>query len=300
MKNDSLIVIFGRILVLSVILYLLGSFSFTDIEFQTTHFQYIGIYLPIALLVAAVLSLSILRARQGGWRLVMALFLVYYAVSTLLVAIEAYYMSDVISTEIALLLLINGVFQAAILVPVAVAIHGRLSGDSIYEPDEELQERPWWSWLWRVPLTGVAYVAIFILAGSVVFRPLAYALDPVTAEAYLGSFAVDNPNAILGFQFLRGTLWAVLTIPVIAIMRRPRWLIGLTVALIYSVVMALPNLVPNEALTACLRLAHTVEVFVGNFLFGWVVVWLLARPVSETSAELSGETGSGVLEMTPE
>lgn len=298
MKNDSFIGIFGRILILSVILYLLGTLSFTNIEFQITHFQYIGIYFPIALLVAAVLSLSILRARRGGWRLAMAIFLVYYAVSTLLVAMEAYYMSDVISTQIALLLLVNGAFQAAIVSPVAVAIHGRLSAKTIHEPGEKLQERPWWSWLWRVPLTGVAYVVIFIFAGLVVFRPLAYALDPVTAEAYLGSFAVDNPNAILGFQFLRGTLWAVLTIPVIAIMRRPRWLIGLTVALIYSVVMALPNLVPNEVPTAGLRLAHTVEVFVGNFLFGWIVVWLLARPVSETSTEFSEETKSGVLEMT--
>lgn len=300
MKNHSFIGIFVRILVLSVILYLLGTFSFTDLEFQTTHFQYIGIFLPIALLVAAVLSLSILRARQGGWRLIIALFLVYYAVSTLMVSIEAYYMSDVISTETALLLLINGAIQAVIIVPVAVAIHGRLSSDSINEPVKELEERAWWSWLWRTPLTGLAYVAIFIFSGLVVFQPLAYALDPITAEAYLGSFAVDNPNAILGFQFLRGMLWAILTIPIITIMRRSRWLIALTVALIYSVIMALPNLVPNEALTAGLRLAHTVEVFVGNFLFGLLVVWLLARPVRETSTESTRETRSGALKMTTE
>ena len=287
MKRDTAVQMTGRILILSFVLYLLGSFSFPDMQFQITHFQYAWIFLPIALLDAIMLSIPILRARQGGWRLIIAIFLVFYAVGILLVAAEAYYMSDVLSTAMALKLIINGTIQAVIFAPVAVAIHGRLGSEDNQKSNELLQVRHWWSWLWRIPLTGIAYVALFIFAGSVVFRPLAYALDPITAEAYLGSFAVDNPNAILSFQFLRGMLWAVLTIPVITIMRPPRWSIGLTIALIYGVVMALPNLVPNEVLSAGLRLAHTVEVFVGNFLFGWVVAWLLARPERERASEVA-------------
>lgn len=299
MKRDTAVQITGRILILSFILYLLGSFSFPDTQFQITHFQYAWIFLPIAFLNAIMLSIPILRARQGGWRLVIAIFLIFYAVSTLLVAAEAYYMSDVLSPDVAFKLIINGMIQAAIFSPVAVAIHGRLRSEDNQKSNERLQVRHWWSWLWRIPLTGMAYVALFIFAGSVVFRPLAYALDPVTADAYLGSFAVDNPNAILGFQFLRGMLWAVLTIPAIYIMRPPRWSIGLTIALIYGVVMALPNLVPNEVLTSGLRLAHTVEVFVGNFLFGWVVVWLLASPESEEEPDVVKDKHQAVLEMTP-
>lgn len=285
MKDTNLRMI-GKIFLLSVILFVIGSLSLTDFQIQTSQFQYASLLFPIALLNAIVLSIPILRTRWSGWRLILALFLVFYAVSTLLVAAEAYYMSDVLSTDLAIKLLVDGAIRAALFVPIAVIIHGKLSDENTQAPSERLQERPWWSWLWRIPLTGILYVVIFIFAGSVVFRPLAYALDPVTAEAYLGSFAVDNPNAILGFQFLRGMLWAVLTIPIIASMRRPRWSIGLAISLIYAVVMALPNLVPNEALTAGLRLAHTIEVFVGNFLFGWVVVWLLARPEREVAPEV--------------
>lgn len=281
MNRETFLKRTGRTLILALVFYLLGSISFPDFQLQTSHFQQAWIYLPIAVFDAIVLSIPILRARQGGWRLALAMFLVFYAVRTLMVAIEAYYMSDVLSTQTALNLLVNGAIQAAILAPLAVAIHGRLGIEIQQEPAEKLEKRSLWGWIWRIPLTGVAYVAIFILAGTVIFRPLAFSLDPVTAGDYLGSFAVENPNAILGFQFLRGTFWAMLTLPIIALMRRPRWSIGLTIALIYGVVMGLPNLVPNEVLTPGLQIAHTVEVFSGNFLFGWAVVGLLARPSRE-------------------
>jgi len=296
MNREEIIRLTGRILILALILYLLGSFSFTDLQVQPAHFQHAAIFLIIALLDAIVLSVPILRARQGGWRLVLAMFLVIYAVQTLMVSLEAYYMSDVLSTETALKLLVNGAVQAAIFAPLGVAINGRLRGDDFQESTEILRARSLWNWVWRIPLTGVAYVAIFILAGIVIFRPLAFSLDPVAAGDYLSSFAVENPNAILGFQFLRGALWALLTLPVIALMRRPRWTIGLTIALIYGVVMGLPNLVPNDVLTPGLQIAHTVEVFSGNFLFGWAVVGLLARPAGETESKDVERESTQVLE----
>ena len=90
----------------------------------------------------------------------------------------------------------------------------------------------------------------------------------------------------------------MLTLPVIAIMRRPRTWVGLSVALMYAVVMALPTLVPNEVLTTGLRIAHTAEVFVGNFLFGWAVVGIFARPAAKVQREARPERASRTLEAS--
>jgi hypothetical protein len=54
--------------------------------------------------------------------------------------------------------------------------------------------------------------------------------------------------------------------------------------------------VPNDVLTPGLQIAHTVEVFSGNFLFGWAVVGLLARPGGETESKDVERESTQVLE----
>lgn len=49
------------------------------------------------------------------------------------------------------------------------------------------------------------------------------------------------------------------------------------IALIYALFMAPLNLVPSE-LSGGIQVAHTVEVFTGNFLYGLLVVWLVTPP----------------------
>lgn len=278
MNNQTWTSVLGKIFLLALLHFLLGTFSFYGLRLTESNLQYPVLHLALSLLSAGVLSIPILRARRGGWRLVAAVFLLFYAVGSLLVALEAYYMTTVLSLPVAVGIAVDGLFDAAIFAVAAVALFGRLGHPGPIEPVQSLKRRSWLGWLLRIPLPGAAYVIVFIAAGALIFQPLAYALAPEAAEAYLGDFAVENPNAILGFQYLRGSLWALMTLPVIALMRRPRWQIGLAVALVYAVVMGLPNLVPNEVLPPALRLAHTVEVFLGNFAFGWVVVWILARP----------------------
>ena len=95
-------------------------------------------------------------------------------------------------------------------------------------------------------------------------------------------------------------LWAALTLPVIRMMREPAlpvpsvaegslskepalslpkgrwWETGLAVALLFSVLMG-ANLLRPTGLPVGLQVAHLVEVFGENLLFGWIVVWLLHR-----------------------
>jgi hypothetical protein len=64
------------------------------------------------------------------------------------------------------------------------------------------------------------------------------------------------------------------------------WQAGLAVASLFSVLMGVQLLLPNEFMPEAIRMAHFVEIMSSNFLFGWIVVWLLNRPKQESEMNI--------------
>jgi hypothetical protein len=122
-------------------------------------------------------------------------------------------------------------------------------------------------------LIGFSWGVLLILFGALVFLPLTGRLDPAALEEYTN---MEMPAWILPFQALRAVLWAALTLPVIRMMKGRWWEAGLAVALLFSVLMG-ANLLRPTGLPVGLQVAHLVEVFGENLLFGWIIVWLLHR-----------------------
>jgi len=60
-------------------------------------------------------------------------------------------------------------------------------------------------------------------------------------------------------------------------MRGRWWEARLAVALLFSVLMGSLLLVPTDFMPDAVRLAHLVEVTLSNFVFGWIVGWILHR-----------------------
>jgi len=92
---------------------------------------------------------------------------------------------------------------------------------------------------------------------------------------------------LLPFQILRALLWIGLGAVVIKMMDAPRWLKGLGVSLAFAVLMNAQLLIPNPYMPQPVRMIHLVETASSNFLFGWILVWVLlprARRVEETRA----------------
>lgn len=69
---------------------------------------------------------------------------------------------------------------------------------------------------------------------------------------------------------------ALLALPLMRMMKGRWWESGLVVALLFSLLMG-GNLLRPAGLPVGLQMAHFVEVFGENFIFGWIVVWLLHR-----------------------
>jgi len=273
MKAKATVLLGLKVIVLAFILFGLYSIDFLGLGLVEETQAAPATLLLVSLLHAAVLSWPILRSRWTGWRLVAAIFLIFYGVTTLMVAIEAVYLPEALPLDLVVRLLVNGAITAAVFSVLAVLIHGQMSGDE--EPREANRRlvMPLTQWTWRLTLIGFSWVVLFILFGALVFLPLAGRLAPAALEEYTN---MEMPAWILLFQALRAVLWAALTLPVIRMMRGRRWEAGLAVALLFSVLMG-ANLLRPVGLPIGLQVAHLVEVFGENLIFGWIVVWLLHR-----------------------
>ncbi|HII68042.1 MAG TPA: hypothetical protein HA302_08610, partial [Thermococcaceae archaeon] len=160
----------------------------------------------------------------------------------------------------------EGFIVAAVFSPIAVALHNKME-ETPQGPAKEFS-LPLKTWIWKLLLIGIAYMVIYTVFGALVFKPLAgKAFDEYYAN-------LQMPAWILPFQILRGIVWGLLAIPIVKMIdewKKAR----LTVALLYSVLMAGLLLLPNPYMPDVIRRAHFVEVLLSNFLFGWFVVTIL-------------------------
>ena len=280
MSTKSIIVLGLKIVILAFLLFVCYSIASVAIGLTNSAQTAPPMGAMSALLIVCafqtiVLSYPIIRSRWTGWRLVVTIFFVFYGVMTFLSQIETVVFVDflvsIVPTEMIPKLFMQGAIIGVLFSPLAVLIHGRIKGaEESQEPNRRLV-MPWTEWVWKLILIAVIYVVIYFSFGMFVFRPLA---DEAFQEYYVG---LQLPAWILPFQMVRAMIWTALALPVIRMMKGRWWEAGLAVALLFSVLMGFLLLLPNPYMPDTIRMAHFVEVSFSNFLFGWVVVWLLNR-----------------------
>lgn len=265
----------AKFAVLVLLLALLYAVDFLNLAWSETARTAPLILLLVALLDTAVLSAAICRLRAGGWRLAGIAFLIFYGVKTLLVGIEAVYLSDVLTPSLARSLFFNGLIVAGVFSPAAVWVLGCWQVDIPAQEGMGPVRRSAAGWLGRLLLAGILYLILFIGGGLLVFTPLASALDPVEAAAYAEGF--EAPAWLPLFIVARGALWALLALPAIRALGQRSWRNGLLLGLVFAVLMADSLLFPGDIAPA-MRAAHFGELLVENLLYGVVLGWLLGRP----------------------
>ena len=265
-----------KLLVLTLALFVLQSLDYAGLGLSETLRTAPLPALLAAFLSAAALAFAIRRARPDGVRLALAVFLVYYGTAYFLVAVEAVYLTDLLSPGLALRIFVNGAITAALFSPLAVWALGRWSAAQGDPGPDRLDPGPTLAplaVLLRLGLAGAAWVILFVLVGALVFQPVAIALDPDAARAYLAAFAGVDPGRVLGLQFARGAVWALLALPLLRRLRGPLSRVGLALAVLFAGLMAANLLIP-AGLPVSIQLAHLAEVALENFAFGWVVAAL--------------------------
>lgn len=275
MKVKTTVTLGLRVVVLTLSLFAFYSINFLGLRLIEGVQISPAIGLLVCFLHTVVLSYVIVRSRWAGWPLIVAIFFVFYGVTTFQSQIETVvflqYLTDIVPAEALPGLFLNGAISAALFSPLAVLIHGRMREDKQKQQPNLRLVMPWTKWVWKLIVIGIIYLAVYVSFGMFVFMPLA-------GEAF-GEYYGDLrlPGWFFPFQIMRGIIWAALALPVIRMMRGRWWEAGLAVALLFSVLMGslLPE--PTEFMPEAIRMAHLVEVFSSNFLFGWIVVLVLNR-----------------------
>ena len=234
------------------------------------------------LLTAAVCSWLIVRSTLFGWRLVGALFLVYFGLGTFLLQVESViFLPRHLPPGFVPRLFAMGALIALVFAPAAVWIHGRRRPPASPAPATGGLSLSPAEWTLRLAWLAAAYVALYFLAGYfIAYRNpevVAY-YDDVAEGSFLAAMHrlwVSMPW-IFPVQVLRGVLWVAFVLPFIASFRGRSWELPLLVGCTYSVWLV-GLFAPNPYMPESVRMSHFVETASSNFVFGCLVGASFAR-----------------------
>jgi hypothetical protein len=110
--NQDRKMLYLKILGLSGLLFVLKAIDFLSLSLDQTVVTYPSIFIIQSLIDASLVSLLIMNCRWSGWKLIAAIFLVFYGIDSFLVGMEGYYLSDLLTSSSLLRIFVNGAIVA--------------------------------------------------------------------------------------------------------------------------------------------------------------------------------------------
>jgi hypothetical protein len=248
--------------------------------------------LAVSLLNTLVLGYVILRSRWAGWKLVLAIFFVFYGVMTVMPQIETAFFLTRLPPGMLPRLFLSGAIIAALFSSLAVLILGKRRSNPTGSNRHPRLDMPVGEWVGKLLLIVIAYLVIYFTFGyfiawkSAAVRAYYGGDDPGSFLAQMRSVVRDTP-LLLPLQVVRAILWTAIAVAVIRMMKGQWWEAGLAVALLFAVVMNSQLLLPNPLMPQEVRMVHLLETATSNFLFGWLIVLILRgwrRSATESAA----------------
>ena len=239
------------------------------------------ILLVVCFLNTVVLTCIVLRSRWTGWKLIAAVFVAFYGVTTVMSQIEsAVFITQLPPGTVPRLFLMGAMITAPFSI-LLVLILGKLraNADQDGRAVEDIASATEWSW--KLAVVIIAYLILYFSFGYFIAWQ-----SPAVREYYggtdYGSFFASMRNLVetrawlFGFQAVRALMWAAIAFPLVRTLKGPRFETALWIALLFSVVMNTQLLLPNPYMPEAVRYAHLIETASSNFIFGFLVGWLLA------------------------
>jgi hypothetical protein len=245
--------------------------------------SFMALVLFVMLLQTVALAYPVMRSKWSGWKLALAVFLLYFGTVTFMSQIESLvYLGAKMPNGMLQGLFAMGLFNAAVFSPVAVLVLGKWkAGTAASETSGHREPTSAGEWAWKTAVGGLVFLSLYYLFGYFVawknplLRDFYGGTDPGSFFAQMRSIVESTPW-MLPFQYLRSLLWVALAVLVIRMMKGSWWQVALAVSLLFTV-PAIYLLFPNPMMPDAVRMAHLIETAPYQFLFGWFVVWLFSR-----------------------
>ncbi|HEV2492571.1 MAG TPA: hypothetical protein VG204_05815 [Terriglobia bacterium] len=235
------------------------------------------------LLTAAVLAYAVWAARESHVRtsgLVARLTLLYFGIGYFNTLDEGMLFIGLPGREVAGGL-VFGLLRALVVVAVLVALMGPMGRMTPGPAAREVSPVPrsFGQWLWRLAIGDVAYVFLYFVAGMLVF--------PFVKEFYITK-TLPAPSTVILMQLFRALVYMAVALPVARLMRDRRHA-ALALGLAFSVLGGIAPLLPeNPLMPGYVRLAHSIEIGVSNFIYGVILAWLFV-PASTAAVPAAAE-----------
>lgn len=137
-----------------------------------------------------------------------------------------------------------------------------------------LASRPWWSWIWRIVVTSLLWVPVYLVfaAADAPFVHIYYHETGTT-------FTVPDNSVIMVAELARGLLHALALGTLAALLGRNRRGSWFWLALAFAALNAWLPLVQRSDWPYFLRAANLVEITCDAVVYGGLVALLLTRKV---------------------
>ena len=234
------------------------------------HQHQLGYYLtslPASLLLNVVVSLLIMNAQVNKRLLTFIIFIILFVIGHFNLLIEAY-IFDVTDWNETIEELLRGFLVTALFSPIAVFIYhqNELLDTFKYEGRSAI------SWTWRIILGDILYLILYLVAGGIL----------VTVYPQLMDFYADKVppfDLMVKTQLLlRGLLFVAVAILILRTINATLFIRACLVGLTFSVVGGLAPLIPqSELMPVFVRIGHFFEVGISNFIFGYLLTYLIGQ-----------------------
>jgi hypothetical protein len=238
--------------------------------------------IAVCFLEVTVLTHLIVRSRWTGRRLMAAVFFVFYGVTTFMPQIEsAVFLTRLPAGTVPRLFLMGALIAAPFSV-LAVLILGKWKADTSDAAPNSRLVMTTREWAWKLTVIALAYVILYFTFGYYIAwrnpAVLEYyrGVDEGAFLVHMGTVVRDAPW-LIPFQIVRALCWVALALPVVRMLKGQWQETALSLALLFAVVMNAQLLLPNPYMPEAVRMAHLVETASSNFIFGWLVGWLLTQ-----------------------
>lgn len=273
-----------RILALTILLFILFAVGGTMIGAPqgpepTDEGTAALLLLAACLLNVLVITFIVRKSVIFGWKLVITLLLSFYGIMTFMSQIEAAVFPTQMSSEMVWKVFAMGIIITAPFSLVAVPLLGRWR-EASKGAEPLIASFGLAGWMWRLSLIACVYVIIYFVFGYFVAWQFSAVREYYGGGELQGFFShlsavVSDSTWLIGFQLLRGLIWAVLGLLIVKIVGNRKLAAPLAVGLAFAVLMNSQLLLPNPFMPEAVRMAHLLETASSNFLFGCFAGWML-------------------------
>ncbi len=251
--------------------------------------------LVVSLVNSLVLAYLILRSREHGVRLVLAVFAVHFGIETFMTQIETMFFNSAVAMPMDILagVIASGLVRALAFAPLAVLVlNWRRPVSADADPPAVL---PMFAWVKRLAFLAVVYAVVYFVFGYFVAWQspdvrLYYSgtTDILPFQTHLLGVVQSDPGLSL-FQLFRGILWAALGLLIARTLKGKALEISLFSAVAMAALIASGLAFPNPYMPAPVRAAHFLELSSSMLTFGAIAGWLWTRSSAQQTPALKAK-----------